>query len=117
MKWHCYTRHIHKHSALVVLVVIAMSRSDFAPLMIMAIAIAACADAPRVDSAAGPTTIDTPVGLALDIEDGVARPFRVRKNQRFYINQIDLRAHIERAVDEGVAGLDRAGDFAALDWR
>ncbi|HEY0986458.1 MAG TPA: hypothetical protein VGD80_05365, partial [Kofleriaceae bacterium] len=97
--------------------------------MILPLAIAACADAPRVDSAAaraaasalppvsGPAAIDTPVGLALDIEDGVALPFRVRKNQRFYINQIDLRAHIERAVDEGVAGLDRAGDFAALDWR
>ena len=37
----------------------------------------------------GSTAIDTPVGLALDIEDGVALPFQVRKDQRFYINQID----------------------------
>src|SRR6185503_18076533 len=110
----CHTPYIHKHETVSVVVVIAMSRSAFAPLVI----IAACADGPRIDSAvapvtssvlppvSGPTTIDTPVGLALDIEDGVAVPFRVRKNQRFYINQIDLRAHIERSVDEGVAGLD-----------
>lgn len=66
--------------------------------------------------APGATTIDTPVGLALDIEDGVAVPLRARKNQRFYVNQIDLRAHLDTAIDEGVAGLDRASDFAGLDW-
>jgi hypothetical protein len=96
---------------------------------LVAAAIAACAGARDVDTTAeplswstlpppsGPTTIETPVGLALDIEDGVAVPFKVRKNQRFYLNQIDLRAHIDRTVDEGVAGLDQLGDFAALDWR
>ena len=66
--------------------------------------------------APGPTTVDTPIGLALDIEDGVAQPLQVRERQRFYVNQIDLRAHIDTAVDEGVAGLDSAGDFAELDW-
>lgn len=65
----------------------------------------------------GPTTPDTPVGLALDLEDGVSAPMKVRKSQRFYINQIDLRAHVTATVDEGVAGLDAAGDFASLDWR
>jgi len=67
--------------------------------------------------APGPTTIHTPVGLALDIEDGVGVPLKARKNQTFYINQIDMRAHIETAVDEGVAGLASAGDFKDLDWR
>ena len=67
--------------------------------------------------APGPTTIHTPVGLALDIEDGVAVPLKARKNQTFYINQIDMRAHIEATVDEGVAGLASAGDFKGLDWR
>src|ERR1041384_7415411 len=66
--------------------------------------------------APGATTVETPVGLALDIEDGTAVTFRVRKGQRFTIDQIDLRAHLDRTVDEGVAGLDQAGDFAALDW-
>ncbi len=92
-------------------------------------AIAACNDEPEAETVAeplswgtlppvsGPTTVDTPVGLALDIEDGVAVPFKVRKNQRFYLNQIDFRAHIDRTVDEGVAGLDRLGDFADVDWR
>src|SRR5215467_2242367 len=65
----------------------------------------------------GPTTINTPIGLALDIEDGVAIPLRVRANQTFYINQIDMRAHLETTVDEGVAALATTGDFAHLDWR
>ena len=109
------------------------------PLFVMAaLVISACAQAPDVDTAdeslsaesrpspapspslppvSGPTTIDTPVGLALDIDDGVAAPFKVRKHQRFFINQLDLRAHVDRTIDEGVAGLDQAGDFAALDWK
>jgi len=79
-------------------------------------AIAACNYEPEVETVAGPlssgtlppvsgpTTVDTPVGLALDIEDGVAVPFKVRKNQRFYLNQIDLRAAAEhRLVGEGPA--------------
>jgi hypothetical protein len=64
----------------------------------------------------GPTTIDTPVGLALDIEDGVAVPLRVRANQLFYLDYIDMRAHIDASADEGVAGLARAGDFADVEW-
>jgi len=65
---------------------------------------------------AGATTVDTPIGIALDVEDGAAVPLRIRSQQRFYIQQIDLRAHVDRSVEEGVAGLTRAGDFAALDW-
>jgi hypothetical protein len=63
----------------------------------------------------GAATADTPIGIALDVEDGVALPLRIRSRQRFYIQQIDLRAHVDRGVEEGVAGLARAGDFAALD--
>lgn len=64
----------------------------------------------------GATTADTPIGIALDVEDGVAVPLRIRSRQRFYIQQIDLRAHVDRSIEEGVAGLAQAGDFAALDW-
>jgi hypothetical protein len=91
---------------------------------------AACAhdasDAPeeaRIDSAAepqiatsGPTTADTPVGLALRIEEGVGSPLKVRAGQTFYVNQIDLRASLQAGVDEGVAGLAASGDFASLSW-
>jgi hypothetical protein len=66
---------------------------------------------------AGATTADTPIGIALDIEDGAALPLRIRRAQRFYVQQIDLRAHLDRSVDDGVAALDHAGDFAGLDWR
>ncbi|HEY0255739.1 MAG TPA: hypothetical protein VGC41_29620, partial [Kofleriaceae bacterium] len=65
----------------------------------------------------GATTIHTPIGLALDIEDGTPVPLKARKNQTFFINEIDMRAHITATVDEGVAGLAHAGDFANLDWR
>lgn len=92
---------------------------------------AACAEAPEQITAVGavadpvssvtfpppgPTTADTPIGIALDVEDGVAIPLQIRSRQRFYIQQIDLRAHVDRSVEEGVAGLAETGDFAALDW-
>lgn len=67
--------------------------------------------------APGPTTIHTPIGLAIDIDDGVPAPIKARKNQTFYINQIDLRAHLDTTTDRGVAALADAGDFADLDWR
>lgn len=72
---------------------------------------------PGSSPAPGPTTADTPIGIALDIEDGVGVPLKIRSRQRFYLQQLDLRAHVDRTVDEGVAGLDRLGDFAGLDWR
>jgi hypothetical protein len=62
------------------------------------------------------TTANTPIGIALDLEDGVGVPLRIRFGQRFYVQQIDLRAHLERSVDEGVTGLTRRGDLAGLDW-
>lgn len=66
--------------------------------------------------APGATTSDTPIGIALDLEDGVGVPLKIRSQQKFYIQQIDVRAHVDRASDEGVAGLARVGDFAGLDW-
>ncbi len=106
-----------------------MMKSICVALMFVVLAAASgCVDDPVVGGAEqnvswgglpepGPTTIHTPIGLALDIEDGVAVPLKARARQTFYINQIDMRAHVETSVDEGVAELARSGDFASLDWR
>jgi len=56
------------------------------------------------------------VGLALEIENGVGMPLSVKAGQSFYINQIDLRAFIDTATDEGVAGLKTTGAAASLPW-
>lgn len=65
----------------------------------------------------GPTNTNTPIGFALQIENGTGVRLKVRRGQRFYINQLDMRVSIETQTDRGVAGLDAAGDFASLDWR
>lgn len=57
------------------------------------------------------------VGLALEVDNGIAASLAVRRGQRFFINQIDLRASVTATLDEGVSGLAVAGDFARLDWR
>lgn len=57
------------------------------------------------------------VGLALEVDNAVPAALAVRRGQRFYINQIDLRASVTATTDEGVAGLSRRGEFARLDWR
>ncbi|NUO49602.1 MAG: cytochrome C [Polyangiaceae bacterium] len=64
----------------------------------------------------GPTTTSTPIGLALEMDQGAGVPLKLRSGQRFYINQIDMRASIDASVDEGVDGLDDEGDFKSLDW-
>jgi hypothetical protein len=56
------------------------------------------------------------VGLALEIDNGVGAPLSLRAGQTFHVNQIDIRASLTTTADEDVAGLDAAGDFAALDW-
>jgi hypothetical protein len=56
------------------------------------------------------------IGLALEVEDGVPVPLRVRAGQTFYINQIDLRASVAATRDEGVNGLRSVGDFSGLGW-
>ncbi|MFO0757894.1 MAG: cytochrome c3 family protein [Byssovorax sp.] len=63
-------------------------------------------------SAAG----DAAVGLALQIENGIGIGVSLRKGQRFYLNQLDIRASAFASVDEGVSALDGAGDFASLAW-
>jgi hypothetical protein len=63
------------------------------------------------------TTTNTPIGLAVRIEDGKGVPLQVRAGQTFYIDQIDLRASLAASMDEGVAGLGRTGDFSGLAWR
>ncbi|MBC7978464.1 MAG: cytochrome C [Myxococcales bacterium] len=40
----------------------------------------------------------------------------MKRGQRFYLNQIDLRTQITATVDEGVRGLRTRGDFAGLAW-
>jgi hypothetical protein len=50
------------------------------------------------------------------MDQGAGVPLEVRKGQRFYINQIDVRAAIDASSDEGIDGLDDEGDFASLDW-
>lgn len=84
------------------------------------------APAPRPDPAVDETsaalraapaiTTRTPVGLAIETDGGQGIPLRVKRGQRFYLNQIDLRASISATVDEAVAGLDASGDFKDLRW-
>lgn len=57
-----------------------------------------------------------PVALALEVENGVGRPVRVRAGGTFYINQIDLRAFVRSTRDEGLKNLRTDSDFAGLGW-
>jgi hypothetical protein len=56
------------------------------------------------------------VGLAVEVDNGVGVPLKLKHGQTYYLNQIDLRASITSTTDEGVAGLDHSGDFADLWW-
>ncbi|HEX8819744.1 MAG TPA: cytochrome c3 family protein [Archangium sp.] len=58
-----------------------------------------------------------PVGLALEVDNGAGVPLRVKAGQSFFINQLDVRAAIQTAVDQGVDGLRTTGDFASLAWQ
>ncbi|HEX8789938.1 MAG TPA: hypothetical protein VF765_03235, partial [Polyangiaceae bacterium] len=58
----------------------------------------------------------TPIGLAVEVENGVGKPISVRAGQTFYLNQIDLRTFVDASVDEGLAGIEHGGDWASLDW-
>ncbi|ATB30700.1 hypothetical protein MEBOL_004161 [Melittangium boletus DSM 14713] len=58
------------------------------------------------------------VALALEVENGEGVLLKVKTGQPFFINQIDLRAAVTGVTqDEGVSGLRRQGDFAALNWQ
>jgi hypothetical protein len=69
------------------------------------------------DPSAGPTTTDTPIGLAFEIENGVGKPVDVRAGQTFFIDQIDIRAFQDTTVDEGISAISRTGDFSRLQWK
>ena len=84
-------------------------------LLAMAVA-AACVAGALVRAIATPVSAGSAAGLAIEIDNGLAVPLQVKRGQTFYLNQIDLRASATSAVDEGVAGLSRSGDFAALRW-
>ncbi|WP_394830918.1 cytochrome c3 family protein [Pendulispora rubella] len=64
-----------------------------------------------------PTTRQTPIGLALDVDNAKGTAIKVRSGQTFFLNQIDLRAWFDTGVDEDIDGLRRRGDFADLSWR
>lgn len=61
-------------------------------------------------------TTESTVGLAIAIENGEGKPLKVKKGQRFYLNQIDMRAFVNTTVNEGVNALKRTGDFKDLPW-
>lgn len=71
---------------------------------------------PELDTT-GPTDNSTAIGLALEFENGAGAPIRVRKGQKFFIEQIDVRGVIDATTDEGVDGLDQRGSLTGLDWR
>lgn len=60
---------------------------------------------------------DKAIRLALEVDNGAGVPVKVKKGQRFYVNQIDLRAAVTATTDEGVDGLKNSGDFASLHWK
>ena len=66
----------------------------------------------------GPTSRYSPVGLALEVENGVGTPVSVRSGQRFFIDQIDVRAFVETNTNsEDLDALRADSDFSSLDWR
>jgi hypothetical protein len=61
--------------------------------------------------------LSTPaVGLAIEIENGVGKPLQVRAGQRFYIEQIDLRAYVDTNTDDGLASLIASPVAGNLAW-
>ena len=67
-------------------------------------------------AAQGPTSARTPIGLAVEVDNGTAKALKVRAGQTFWLETVDLRASITATVNEGVEGLKTSGDFAELPW-
>ena len=44
-----------------------------------------------ISGVAGPTSVTTPIGLAVEVDGGAGVPLKVRAGQTFFLNQIDLR--------------------------
>ena len=75
------------------------------------------ASKPLLISTDGPTTTDTAIGLALEIENGASPPLRVRAGQKFFLDQVDIRAFVTASVDNpSLDALRASSDFASLDW-
>ena len=66
--------------------------------------------------AQGPTSVSTPIGLALEVDNGTGKPIQVRAGQTFWLDIVDVRASLTATVDEGIDGLKTQGDFAELPW-
>src|SRR5579883_2771392 len=102
-------------------------REIVVPILLAAAAGAACSSTPEsgpqdtrvarsTEAVSTGTTLSTPIGLAVEVENGVGKPVSVRAGQTMYLNQIDLRVFANTTVDEGVRALTTSGDFASLDW-
>src|SRR5215831_7732412 len=63
-----------------------------------------------------PAHARAPVGLAIEINNGVGQSLQLQKGQRFYLNQIDLRMSVDTTQDDGVSTLAHTGDAAPLPW-
>lgn len=94
-----------------------------APLLASVALLASCAgDADSAEPAGealgegASAVVAAPVGLAVQIENGAGVPLQLRAGQRFYLNQIDIRASLFASVDEGLSSLKTTGDFASLAW-
>ena len=95
-----------------------MTRATMGIVLVMTTWVSACDGLlETADDAIGqPIGSRTSIGLAIEIDNGVAAPLQVKRGQTFYLNQIDLRASTTATVDEGVSGLRTRGDFADLAW-
>jgi hypothetical protein len=85
-------------------------------VLVLTTAVTACISHTWLNTTEGSLGARTAVGLAIDIDNGVATPLQVKRGQTFYLDQIDLRASTQSTVDEGVSGLRTRGDFASLAW-
>jgi hypothetical protein len=85
--------------------------------VLLAAATVVLSRADRIVRAGAEATSAAPVGLAIEVDNGVAVSLHVRRGQTFYLNQIDVRASVTAAIDEGISGLTTGGDFANLPWR
>jgi hypothetical protein len=93
----------------------ASERTGGVIIAIVGLAAAACTEAPN-ETTDEDAVISSVVGLAVEVENGVAKPLSVKAGQTFYLNQIDFRTSITTTFDEGVDGLRTRGDFAELHW-
>lgn len=57
-----------------------------------------------------------PIGIALEIEDGVGVPVQLAAGRTYYVDVFDMRASLRSTVDAGVSSLAVEGDFADLPW-